>query len=149
MAAVNPAFNRNEYGRPLDVSGTPGSYLTIARTWHAGDRVEFTMPMRVTAESLRDDPTKMAFLYGPLVLAGQFPLGQIDFDLQHNQGPEIQEATAIKVPSLASHGAQLADWIKPVAGQPLEFRTTGQTQDVTLKPISQSWERFTVYFTVS
>jgi DUF1680 family protein len=135
-------------GRRLDVSGTPGSYLSIRRTWSAGDRVELVLPMRLTTEPLRDDPTQRAFLYGPLVLAGQFPRGQIDFDLRHNQGPEIQELPPMKVPTLTAKGAQLSNWIRPLPGAPLTFRTVGQTDDVTLKPLNQSWERFAVYWTV-
>jgi DUF1680 family protein len=136
-------------GHLVGVSGAPGSYLTITRAWKPGDRIEFTTPMRLTAEPLRDDPTQAAFLYGPLVLAGQFPRGQIDFDLQHNQGPEIQELPPIRIPTLVALHSEPANWIKPVVGQPLVFRTTGQAQDVILKPINQCWERFAVYFTVS
>jgi len=136
-------------GHPLGVSGTPGTYLTITRAWKVGDRIELIMPMRLTAEPLRDKPTQVAFLYGPLVLAGQFPLGQIGFDLQHNQAPEIQELPPMKIPTLVARNSEPEHWIKQVAGQPLTFRTTGQAQDVTLKPINQSWERFAVYFSVS
>jgi DUF1680 family protein len=135
-------------GKPLDAAGTPGSYLTIRRRWKAGDRVEFSLPMRLTAEPLRDDRTQQAFLYGPLVLAGQFPRGQIDFDLEHNQGPELQEAAPADVPSLVSNG-RVEEWIRPVAGQPTVFQTVGQRRNVTLKPLNQSWERFAVYWTVS
>ncbi len=53
------------------------------------------MPMRITAEPLADDRTQQAFLYGPLVLAGQFPKTALDEDLEHNQGPEIQQAPSI------------------------------------------------------
>jgi hypothetical protein len=105
--------------------------------------------MRLTAERLPDDPTQQAFLYGPLVLAGQFPIGTLDFDLLHNQGPEITEAPAVDVPELASGGMPPDHWIKPVPGEPLTFRTAGQSQDVTLKPINLSWQRFAVYWTVS
>jgi DUF1680 family protein len=66
------------------MSGSPGSYLALKRAWEASDRVEVTLPMHLSVESLPDDPTQRAFLYGPLVLAGQFPLGLIGFDLQHN-----------------------------------------------------------------
>jgi len=136
-------------GKPFGVAGTPGSYLALKRVWKAGDRVELTMPMRITAEPLTDDPTKQAFLYGPLVLAGQFPKGQLDKDLEHDQGPKIQKAPSLDVPALAAKRANPADWIKPVAGQPLTFRTAGQPQDVTLKPLNQSWERYTVYWNVT
>jgi hypothetical protein len=70
-------------GKRLEASGTPGSYLTLTRVWKAGDRVELTMPMRLTAEPLADDRTQQAFLYGPLVLAGQFPKTGLAEDLEH------------------------------------------------------------------
>ncbi|MGH9600610.1 MAG: beta-L-arabinofuranosidase domain-containing protein [Terracidiphilus sp.] len=136
-------------GRPLEAQGTPGSYLTLRRAWKAGDQVELTMPMRIVAEPLEDDPTQQAFLYGPIVLAGQFPKAGVAEDLNHNQGPEIAEAPPVDVPALKAHGAEPADWIKPAPGEALTFRTTGQAQDITLKPLNQSWERFAVYWTVA
>jgi hypothetical protein len=144
-------------GRRLEMNGTPGSYLAIRRSWKAGDQIELTLPMRLTAEPLADDTTQQAFLYGPLVLAGQFPRGDIPERFQHEQGPQIQEASAVNVPTLQAKGADPADWIKPVPGQPLTFRTMGQVggevggqaRDVTLKPLNRSWERFAVYWTVS
>ncbi|SNT34443.1 hypothetical protein SAMN05421770_1086 [Granulicella rosea] len=135
-------------GVALGVAGTPGTYLTIRRAWKVGDRVELVMPMRLTAEPLRDDVTQVAFLFGPVVLAGQFPRGEIDFDLQHNQGPEIQELPPLPVPSFVAKTEDPASWLKPVSGQPLTFRTVGQSGNVTLKPLNQSWERFSVYFSV-
>lgn len=136
-------------GKPLETAGSPGSYLTLKRRWKAGDRVELVMPMRVTAEPLRDDPTRQAFLYGPLVLAGQFPKVDLSDRLEHRQGPEMAEAPPMDVPALKANGADAADWIKPVPGEALTFHTTGQAKDVTLKPLNQSWERFSVYWTVA
>jgi uncharacterized protein len=136
-------------GKRLEASGTPGSYLALTRVWKAGDRVELTMPMRLAAEPLADDRTQQAFLYGPLVLAGQFPKAGLAEDLEHHQGPEIQEAPALDVPSLKATGADPATWIKPVPGEALTFRTTGQARDVTLKPLNQSWQRFAVYWSVT
>ncbi len=136
-------------GKPLEVAGTPGSYLTLTRTWKAGDRVELTMPMRITAEPLSDDPTQQAFLYGPLVLAGQFPKQDLPEDLQHDHGPKIAKALPVDVPRLVAKGADPGEWIKPVPGQSLTFRTVGQAQEVTFKPLNQSWQRFAVYWTVA
>jgi uncharacterized protein len=136
-------------GRRLEASGTPGSYLTLRRAWTAGDRVELTVPMRIVAEPLDDDPTQRAFVYGPVVLAGQFPKVGLAEYLEHNQGPEIAEAPVVDVPALKANGTEVTDWIKPAPGEPLTFRTTGQTQDVTLKPLNRSWGRFAVYWTVT
>ena len=57
-------------GRPIEASADPGSYLTISRTWKKGDRVEMALPMSLKVEAMPDDPKTQAFLYGPLVLAG-------------------------------------------------------------------------------
>jgi DUF1680 family protein len=136
-------------GKRVEVSGTPGSYLTITRIWKAADRVELTLPMRLTAEPLADDRTQQAFVYGPLVLAGQFPKNGLKDELEHNQGPEVQHAPPLQVPVLKSDGAEPSTWIRPVAGEALAFRATGQERDVVLKPLNQSWQRFAVYWTVS
>ncbi len=136
-------------GKKMEVSGTPGSYLAITRAWKAGDGVELTFPMRLTAEPLSDDTTQKAFLYGPLVLAGQFPTNGLEEKLEHNQGPEIHNAPPIEVPALKSKGADPGSWIRRVPGQTLAFRTSGQDHDIDLKPLNQSWQRFAVYWTVS
>jgi hypothetical protein len=89
-------------GQRLEVSGAPGSYLSLTRAWKPGDRVELAMPMRITVEPLADDCTQQAFLYGPLVLAGQFPKTGLDDHLEHDQGPEIQQAPPLQIPTLKS-----------------------------------------------
>ncbi len=136
-------------GKQVEVVALPGSYLSTRRSWNAGDRVEFIVPMRLNAEPLRDDPTKQAFLYGPIVLAGQFPRGEIPFEFEHTQGPELGELPPFRVPDLKARGEKLEDWIQPISGEPLHFCTTGQSEELTLKPLNQSWDRFTVYWTVT
>lgn len=136
-------------GKRLEAVGTPGSYLTLTRVWKAGDRVELTMPMRVTAEPLADDPTQQALLYGPLVLAGQFPKTGLEDHLEHLQGPEVQEAPALEVPVLKSNGADPVSLIHPIPGESLAFRVAGQDRNLVLKPLNQSWQRFAVYWKVT
>jgi hypothetical protein len=106
--------------------------------------------MRLTREVLGDDPSLQAFLYGPVVLAGQFPLGQLSFNLLHkNEEPNVK-AAPLAVPILADKGSRLEEWIVPVEGQRLTFRTAGTAgEEVTLKPLNDSWQRFNVYFRVS
>ena len=38
-------------GAPLEASATPGGYVTLTRTWKAGDRVEMDLPMRLRMRS--------------------------------------------------------------------------------------------------
>ena len=136
-------------GRRLDVSGTPGSYLTITRIWKTGDHVQLTLPMRLTAEPLADDRSQQALLYGPLVLAGQFPKNGLDGGLEHNQGPEVHNAPPLEVPALQASGADPSSWVRPVPGEALTFRAVAQDREIDLKPLNQSWQRFAVYWTVS
>jgi DUF1680 family protein len=137
-------------GRPLDIAPQPGTYLNLTRVWKEGDHVELEMPMRLTREVLGDDPSMQAFLYGPVVLAGQFPLGQLSFDLLHkNEEPKVKDAP-LAVPVLAAKGDQLERWIVPVEGQEMTFRTVGTGgEQVMLKPLNESWQRFAVYFQVA
>jgi DUF1680 family protein len=136
-------------GQLIEVAGSPGSYFAIHRAWKAGDRIEFVTPMQLGAESPRDDPSRQAFLYGPIVLAGQFPRDGIDDYLMQNQGPELAELPPFHAPALSTAAGDPGKWIKPVQGQPLTFRTTGQAQDLTLKPMNQSWDRFVVYWALT
>jgi uncharacterized protein len=135
-------------GERLPASGSPGSYLALRRTWKAGDRIEWIVPMRLTAEALPDNPARQAFLYGPIVLAGQFPRGDIPPSFEHTQGPELTEVSHLEIPDLEAHGTNPEDWIRPVPGMPLQFRTSGQREDLLLKPLNQSWDRFAVYWNV-
>ena len=107
------------------------------------------MPMRLTTEPLHDDPGQVAFLYGPLVLAGQLGDAPPDFDLQHNQGPEIQETPPARVPTLSSRGKPVEALLEHVPGQTLAFQANGQSDTITLIPLNESWERFAVYWTVT
>ena len=136
-------------GRAIDVTPTPGSYLTLTRAWKAGDKVEMTLPMRLTVEAMPDDPKMQAFLYGPLVLAGD--LGTEGLTESNQTGPNAPrpQRSPIEIPAFESRGGDPASWIKPAEG-PLLFRTTGQSRDVTLMPINSLFgRRYSIYWTVS
>lgn len=62
-------------GSQLRVTSTANGYAEIRRQWKEGDVLQVTIPMTVRTEALPDDPNKVAFLYGPLVLAGD--LGRV------------------------------------------------------------------------
>ena len=48
-----------------------GGYLLLQRKWQSGDSITLTLPMKITASTLPDNPKAAAFKYGPLVLAAQ------------------------------------------------------------------------------
>ena len=134
-------------GRALEASASPGSYLAISRTWKNGDRIEMTLPMSLHVESMPDDPKQQAFLYGPLVLAGD--LGNDGLTEQMITGPnapQMRRAPQIGIPEF--RGEPLS-FLKP-GDNALAFRTSGQSQDVALAPINSIFgRRYNVYWQVA
>jgi hypothetical protein len=123
--------------------------------------------MRLRVEAMPDDPGMQAFLYGPLVLAGD--LGGDGLTEAHIIGPNLRvgapnaeqwgsplgppsaapPVAEIEIPAFRAAGADPSSWIKPT-GQPLTFRTTGQKKDVTLVPLNSLFDkRYSVYWQVS
>jgi len=154
-------------GKVLDASAAPGSYLTLRRTWNVGDKVDMELPMNLTVETMPDDPSIQAFLYGPLVLAGD--LGGEGLTEAHIVGPNMRVGAPrapqagsnlpgqpdpfpmpdLEIPTFQAAGADPNSWIKP-AGKPNTFRTTGQKRDVTLVPLNSLFDRrYSVYWQVS
>ena len=154
-------------GKVLDASAAPGSYLTLTRSWRPHDRIEMALPMRLSVEAMPDDPGMQAFLYGPLVLAGD--LGADGLTEAHISGPNLRVGAAdveqhgsplgpvnrtppippIAIPTFRSEGPNVESWIVP-ADAPHVFRTSGQKRDVTLVPLNRLFDRrYAVYWQVS
>ena len=74
-------------GAVLPAFASPGSYLTLDRTWKTGDKIELSLPMGLHVDSMPDDETIQAAMYGPLVLAGRF--GTVTRDMTFSgEGPK-------------------------------------------------------------
>ncbi|HSW49857.1 MAG TPA: hypothetical protein VLH09_06755, partial [Bryobacteraceae bacterium] len=104
-----------------------------------------------------DDPTMQAFLYGPLVLAGDLGSDGLNDALTYGvKGPGLKGdrfatelALPLDVPTLQPASADPASWIKPT-GSPLTFQTTGQRRNVTLIPLNSLFDkRYAVYWKVA
>jgi hypothetical protein len=136
-------------GKPVDGMASPGSYLTLSRAWKSGDRIEMSLPMQLRMESMPDDRTQQAFLYGPLVLAGDLGSEGITPDMIVGpNSPQIRRAPQIDIPRFHASGDP-SSWIKR-GDEPLAFRTTGQSKDVSFQPINSIFgRRYNVYWQVS
>ena len=66
--AQGPTCRVNGEGVPI-----AGGRVTIRRRWSDGDRIELSLPMSMSVETLPGDPTMAAFVYGPVVLAAASP----------------------------------------------------------------------------
>ncbi|HEV2471666.1 MAG TPA: beta-L-arabinofuranosidase domain-containing protein, partial [Chthonomonadales bacterium] len=83
-------------------SSRPGSYAEISRTWRSGDRVDISLPMQLHTEGFKDNPNRLAFLDGPIVLCAAV-------------------SSRRSVPVIVSPENELLSGVKPEAGQPLSF----------------------------
>jgi DUF1680 family protein len=135
-------------GKKQDVGAQPSSYMTLNRTWNDGDKIQVALPMSLHVAPIPGDSTLRAAMYGPLVLAGR--LGTKDLTKAEIYGPlGPDEKKTIPVPAIAGSG-ESADWMEPVKGQTLRFRTAGQASAVNLVPLYQLFdERYTVYWKVN
>jgi hypothetical protein len=139
-------------GRPLSAAAPAGGYAEVRRTWRAGDVLEVSIPLSVRTEAMPDDPHKVAFLYGPLVLAGDLgpaPAGaNVPYAADHLANVR---APVTDVPVLVSETGNPASLLKRMRAGDLVFRTTaaGRPRDVTLRPFNEIfYERYNVYWNV-
>lgn len=58
-------------GKAVEPVAQANGFFSINRKWKNGDVLELDMPMQLYTESMPDNPNRIAFLYGPTVLAGQ------------------------------------------------------------------------------
>jgi DUF1680 family protein len=140
-------------GRPVAGAAQAGSYLSIRRTWKNGDKVDVSLPMKLHVHPMPDDSGMQAFLFGPLVLAGRLGAEGVTGDAEHGDPDALVKSHFLRgaakpAPDLHAGSNDPAAWIKP-AGKGLAFRTTGQTQDLTLIPFNRLFdERYAVYWRV-
>jgi len=110
-------------GVEQEIEATAGSYVTISRTWAAGDVIVVSFPYKFRVEPTPDDPNTFAIFYGPILLVGR------------------DDRTSWI--SLSLNMNDLSQSITPVAGQPFTFTTNG----ITLVPMyTASGFRYHAYF---
>lgn len=124
-------------GRPAAIEATPGSYIKLEKQWENGDVISIDLPMSLYAETMPDNPARMAFLYGPLVLAG---------------GLGNEPVAAIDIPVFVAKEGAVSNWVKPAGSDPLTFTAFAENkkEEVLLIPFykmhhqhySVYWDRF-------
>jgi DUF1680 family protein len=138
-------FSVKVNGQPLKDLPKADSYVEITRTWKTGDKVDLVLPKTLHAEPLPDNPNRMALLWGPLVLAGDLGPEKPE---RHKRptAKELEEDTA---PVFVAAAQPVENWLKPVAGKPGTFLTSGVglTNEVTFVPFYQlPRRRYAIYW---
>jgi DUF1680 family protein len=118
-------------GTALDAPHAPSSFYGIRRTWH-DDQLTIVLPKRLAAWPLPDRPDTVAFMDGPVVLAGLIDEERVLYgDCDH---PESL---------LAPDNAR--EWAFWRTG----WHTYGQERNFRLLPLSEiGSEHYTVYFPI-
>ncbi|HLP18317.1 MAG TPA: beta-L-arabinofuranosidase domain-containing protein [Bacteroidota bacterium] len=122
-------------GRVISPRRDSSGYLVVDREWNNGDRIEAVMPMSLHTECMPDNPNRIAFLYGPIVLAAQL-------------GVTIPDPV-FGTPVLLTDNRTVTDWLKPVADRPLTFalREVGQPVNPVFQPFYATNDQYySVYF---
>jgi hypothetical protein len=107
-------------------------YLRLSRAWKQGDVIRLALPRRLRIEPTIEDPSTVALLFGPLVMAGDL-------------GPATEHWSGL-APVLV--GTDLLKGIAPTA-EATVFRTQEilRPTDLTLRPFTFQHDRNTaVYF---
>ncbi|MGD9930697.1 MAG: beta-L-arabinofuranosidase domain-containing protein [Mangrovibacterium sp.] len=142
-------------GKEVVVSGAPGEYAAVKRTWKKGDRVDLALPMRTRVEQLPDGKNYYSFLHGPIVLAAKTDtLNMKGLYADDSRGGHI--ASGEKYPLnemqvIVAPEDQLTSLVKPVAGKPMTFTlenlSPGKFANLELIPFFRLHEsRYVVYF---
>jgi uncharacterized protein len=133
-------------GAPLPAFASPSSYLSLNRIWKTGDKIELSLPMGLHIDSMPDDETIQAAMYGPLVLAGRFEAVTKEMS---NGDSEPKPSDQKKVPNIVADASKPTAWLEPDGKQPLTFTAVGQSQPLTLVPLNKViHERYAVYWKV-
>lgn len=140
-------------GKALDVPAQPGSYAAIKREWKRGDALTVTIPMSVRTEAVRGSPDWVAFIYGPVVLAGDLgpvtPGPSIPYAREQGENLKLE---GVAVPTLSGEPRSIAAKLQRVPGDAVAFKLTSTTprRDITLRPFHElDYERYTVYWKVT
>jgi DUF1680 family protein len=103
-------------------------YLTATRVWKTGDVITVDLQMDIYTEAMPDNPNRIAFKYGPLVLAG----------LLGKEKPD----PVIGVPVLLTSNRNVNDWIQPTSSLQFQMKSVGKPFDVKLIPFYQTYDQF-------
>lgn len=133
-------------GEDAAVQRSADGYVSLEREWRDGDRIDVSLPMRLSLEALPGTPDTVAVLYGPIVLAGALGTENMPGVYQaemHTRESAVHRLPTPAVPALTGDTDAILRNIVPVTGYPLTFKVGG----ITLIPFYRlHHQRYTVYW---
>lgn len=136
-------------GRAIKDLPAADSYVEITRTWKKGDTVQVVLPKTLRVEPLPDDANVLAVMWGPIVLAGDLgpERDRTAERAARRQGGNAEQAAPVFVPK----DQAINSWMKPVAGKPGAFHTSGVglATDINFVPFYElPRRRYAIYWDV-
>ena len=133
-------FHLSVNGQAIPDVSSPGSYASLSRMWKTGDTVEIRMPFSLRTEGFRDNPRRIAFMNGPLVLCAEVKAGE-------------------SYPAIVTASDRFISATKPIADKPSHFEVSSELLrvlgaanaiSITLEPFYKmhGGRRYMVYFDV-
>ncbi len=143
-------------GKAYPSDAAAGDYMKIELACNDSDEIHLTLPMRLRAEAMPDNPNKVAFFSGPILLAGALGTEGIeDIDLHAEKRVKFDHVPSPPFPVIVTGDRTTYDYIKPT-GEPGTFvidrsilKTPGgnETTDITLIPFyKMHYQRYMVYW---
>ena len=130
-------------GKSMKTIKDKDGYVAISRLWKAGDKVEVNFGMQLREEATKDDASKVALVYGPVVMAGK--LDDVEHPFSDPAKYNDYYTFDFKIPASAVEKAKY-EGLKNVskASEGLHFRTK---QGVEIVPFYDAHHcRYVVYW---
>jgi len=145
-------------GKTFPVTADAGDYITIDRLWEKNAEIKLTLPLKLRTESMPDNPNKVAFFYGPVLLAGALGTEGIEeVDPHAQERGKFDNFPSPPIPVIVAADKKIDEYIKP-AGEPGRFIVDGSmlkmlgtesTTDIKLIPFyMMHYQRYMVYWDI-
>ena len=138
-------------GNDVQINQKPGSYIVLNNHWKTGDKIDITYPMSLHLVATNDNPNMEAVLYGPIVLVGD--MGTEGIKSPEPFAKDQLDYRKVPVPddiitTLNIGRKKLDDWLVPVNGEPLIFKTAGvASKEITMIPFYKiDKQRYVIYW---
>jgi uncharacterized protein len=122
--------NLSEFKKSFSPQFMNHNYFQFELKMKKGDSFDVIFDMNLYTEAMPDNPNRIAFKYGPLVLDGQL-------------GKDMPDPV-YGTPVLLTDNKNVNDWIKPVANSPLTFemKGVGKPFDTKLVPFYKTYDQY-------
>lgn len=138
-------------GKKTAVKSKKGTYLTLTRSWKAGDRIVVTYPMKLWLSPANDKPDVAAVMYGPIVLAGELGTEGFVGTQPYSDPSKYNDYYTFDyhIPSTLSNSlvldrTRLENSLQRMSGPKLKFQTK---EGLVLEPISRIHrQRYIIYW---